>query len=61
MTMANEINITLSREDLAAIRSALNEILEILDEWDFEIRMGRSRDEIKSLLHRLKMIAESDQ
>lgn len=56
--MSSEICVNISKEDLAAIRSALNEVLELLDEWEFEIRMGRTRDEIESLALRLKRLTQ---
>ena len=48
--------VQLSREDIHAISGALNEALENLDDWEFEIRMGFTINEIKSLLAEFRSI-----
>lgn len=39
------INIQLSRDELVTICNALNEVLECIDDWEFETRLGRTKIE----------------
>lgn len=46
----------LPQDELDVLLQALNEVLNgpaAIDEWEFETRMGLSRDEAKALLRRL--------
>jgi len=40
------IEIKLSRDELVTICSALNEVLECIDDWEFETRLGRTKTEV---------------
>ena len=41
-----DVEIILSRNDLVTICVALNEVLECIDDWEFETRLGRTKIEI---------------
>jgi len=43
-------HVELTREDLLALSNALNEVCNALDLWDFETRMGCSRESVQELL-----------
>lgn len=47
------ISIQLSREELISLCSALNEVLECVEDWEFEIKLGRTKEEIQLLLKSL--------
>lgn len=42
--------VRLSFSEVVALNNALNESLEHLEEWEFETRMGVSRDQVRALL-----------
>lgn len=45
-----------TREELAWINNALNEVLhgpEAIEEWEFQTRMGATREEVAALLERI--------
>lgn len=48
------MNNTLTKDDLEIILSALNEICNGIDIFEFETRIGASKDEVKSLEGRIK-------
>jgi hypothetical protein len=48
------IQISLTHEEVGSLCSALNETLECVDDWEFEARVGRSKQEIESLLRKLQ-------
>jgi hypothetical protein len=41
-----KIDISLSRDELVTICNALNEVLECVDDWEFETRLGRTKIEV---------------
>ena len=51
----------LSHQDLVVIKQALNEICNgiHLDEWDFQTRMGVSRDVARGVLEKVRHLAKS--
>jgi hypothetical protein len=45
-----------SRDELAWINNALNEVLhgpQAIDEWEFHARMGGTRDDVQALLRKV--------
>ncbi len=52
----SSIQISLTHEEIGSLCSALNEALECVEDWEFEARLGRSRQEIENLLRKLQDI-----
>ena len=48
------ITVELDAEQLRLLVSALRETLEALDPWEFEIRMGFTRQEVVSMMDALR-------
>ncbi len=46
----NSLVVRLGHDEVIALNNALNESLEHLEEWEFETRMGVSRDQVRALL-----------
>jgi hypothetical protein len=55
----SDIQLLLTHEEVSSLCSALNEALECVEDWEFETRLGRGRQEIESLLHKLQHIETS--
>jgi hypothetical protein len=45
----SDLSIMLSVDELAFICNAINEALDAIDDWEFEIRTGKSRAEAKAI------------
>ncbi len=54
----NEINLTLSREELVLLGNSINEALELVDEWEFQTRTGESRKRAMEMLDNIRNILE---
>ena len=57
--MTDATRAELSREDLRVLHQALNEVLhgpEAIERWEFDTRMGTTREEALALLHRVEDI-----
>jgi len=46
----DDVLVRLKHIEIVALNNALNESLEHLEEWEFETRMGVSREQVRSLL-----------
>ena len=46
----NETVLAFNADELAMIGNALNESLEMIEEWEFTTRMGATRTEVENLL-----------
>lgn len=53
------ITLRLTRDEASLLSNALNESLESLDDWEFEVRMGASKDEVAKLLAAFGQISSS--
>lgn len=53
----SEIQLSLTHEEVGSLCSALNEILECVEDWEFETRLGRSKHEIENLWRKLQGVA----
>ena len=49
----SELRVMLTREEIGSLCSALNEVLELVEDWEFQTRIGRTKLEIESLLNKL--------
>ena len=47
---SDAVLVRLSFREIVALNNGLNESLEHLEEWEFETRMGVSRDQVRALL-----------
>lgn len=56
---SNQIQLVASREDLLVLNAALNEICNGIDLFEFETRVGASRERVASLLAEIKVILDS--
>lgn len=52
----SKISIELTKEEVGSLCSALNEALECVELWEFETRLGRTKEEIESLFNKIKKI-----
>lgn len=50
--------IVVSREELAMIVSAMNEVLQCLEEWEFQTRMGWTPEQVRALCDEVEAIVE---
>ena len=48
--------LSLTRDELLILRSSLNEVCNGIDLFEFETRMGASREEVAALMVKLKTI-----
>lgn len=46
---ADEILVAMTRQELTALRGTVRETLNELEDWEFELHMGFTREEIESL------------
>ncbi len=56
MNEEKPLDLTLSRDDIRLLHQALNEVLhgpEAIEEWEFDTRMGVTRDDAPALLRRI--------
>jgi hypothetical protein len=51
--------VRLSADEIIALTNALNESLELIEEWEFETRMGVTKLEARSLLAALNQVQTS--
>lgn len=49
----DELVIATTRDELATMAGAINEALESVDEWEFDTRLGVTRDQARALRDRL--------
>jgi len=54
----DEITLTLSRDELVLLGNAVNEALELVDEWEFQTRTGESRKRAMEMLDNIRDILE---
>lgn len=54
------LQLLLTHEEIGSLCGALNEVLEFMEDWQLEIRIGRTRSEIESLLTKIKMLDGND-
>jgi hypothetical protein len=57
--IGNETAISVSSDELTAINNALNESLELIEDWEFSIRMGVSKKEVETLLTEFRDVRRS--
>lgn len=50
------LQISLTVDEVGSICSALNEVLECVEDWEFKIRLGRSKEEIEELLRKMQEV-----
>lgn len=55
------LTLQLTRDEAALLSNALNESLEGLDDWEFEIRMGAPKEEVAKLLAAFGQISAPEQ
>lgn len=48
------LQVSLTVDEIGSICSALNEVLECVDDWEFKIRLGRSKNEVEELLRKMQ-------
>ena len=53
------LQISLTAEEIGSICSALNEVLECVEDWEFETRLGRSKIEIEDLLRKMQELGRT--
>ena len=56
---SSKIKVELSLEELLILNSALNEVCNGLDQFDFDTRMGASHDDVNALLSRVNFVIDS--
>ena len=56
-----EFVVAISRDELSLLANAITEALEAVEEWEFETRLGATRDHAKVLRTRLKELRHSYQ
>lgn len=54
----NTATVEFSKAELEVLASALNEVCNGLDLWDFAVRMGAEKPEVLKLLHRLHEVLD---
>jgi hypothetical protein len=57
-TTRDSANVELSKDELAIINNALNEVCHGLDVWDFQTRMGAEKADVLKLLHRVAEVLQ---
>lgn len=56
--ISNEVEIDLDREDLLVINAALNEVCNGIDLFEFETRIGTTREKVEELMGEIQMILD---
>lgn len=50
---SEHITVSLRREELAVLASAIRESLELIDEWEYDTRVGVDMTEAREMMRRL--------
>jgi hypothetical protein len=57
MPISRNVTVSLTLDEIVSLCSALNEVIECVEDWEFEVRLGRTKVEIENLLKKLQDVA----